>query len=479
LAPICLETSESPSWVSWGEVEIWGTPHGEIPPRTTSTTVLEMLPEGGPGLILHGGTVITVDSDFTVSEAIAVSGGVIEAVGSSDEVLALRGADTTVVDLGGATVIPGIVDPHIHMIQHQTPDHDEMASAQKVLIESGRTTVGIPGIIPINMEGFEGFEDRALLRIHLYLSYNTNCGEPPPDPDYWRSFDFSHDPADRIAVAGVKVFADGGSCHGPAVGWDYPDPLPEGIGFTDWVGQGSLFITAEELAAVIRETGDKGGQVVVHVAGERAVVTGLDGMELALGDEGNPQRHRLDHNDFVPPEHRSRYGELSVAPLVFGDYDSCFEPAGMWSVLAPEEVLSWHRANRELVEANPGLPIAWHSDVPFTSFDVFAQLQFLVNVAEVTDEGVYCDPPDFLADEGVGVVQAIRMMTWNAAYAMALESSIGSLEPGKRADLIIIESNPLDLPEDEAYRNVVWVTMIDGVAEHCVAPAEMCDQLSS
>lgn len=472
-----IETSDSPSWVSWGEVEIWGFRDDGVPPGVTTTTDVTTLPEGGPDLILHGGTVITVDSDSSIAEALAVTGSLIEAVGSDDQILGLRGANTTVVDLGGATVMPGIVDPHIHMIQHQTPDHELMASAQQTLIESGRTTVGIPGINPFNMDGFEGFDDRAVIRMRLYVSYNTNCGERPL-PDYWRSFDFDHDPADRIAVAGVKVFADGGSCNGPAVDWEYPDPLPDGIGFTDWVGNGSLYITTDELANVVRDTGNRGGQTVVHVAGERAVATALDGMEQALGDGGNPQRHRLDHNDFVPPEHRSRYGELGVIPVVFGDYDSCFEPGGIWSVLAPPEALSWHRANRKLVEANRDVPVAWHSDVPFTRIDVFAQMQFLVNVAEVTEEGIYCDPPDFLVDQGVGTEQAIRMMTWNAAYAMNLETVAGSLEPRKSADLIIIETNPLDQPEEEVYRNVVWVTMVEGAVEYCVAPREMCNRLT-
>ncbi len=472
-----IETPVSPSWVSWGEVEIWGTPDDGIIPEVAVATATEPLPEGGPDLILVGGTVITVDAEFSIAEALAVDEGQIAAVGSIEAILALRGTDTRVVDLGGATVMPGIVDPHIHMIQHETPDVEAMAAAQQSLIESGRTTVGIPGIAPFNMEGFVSFADRTVIRIHLYIAYNSNCGDRPL-PDYWRSFDFGQDPDDRLAVAGVKVFADGGSCNGPAVAWTYPDPLPEGIGFTDWVGKGSLYITADELAGVVLETGERGGQVVVHAAGERAITTALDGMEQALGSGGNPQRHRMDHNDFVPLDQRKRYGELGVIPVVFGDYDSCFEPGGIWSLLAPPEALERLQHNRDLVEANSGLPIAWHADLPFTRIDIFAQLQMLANLAEVTEDGAYCDAPEFLADQGVGVEQAIRMMTWNAAYAMNLEAAIGSLEPGKRADLIIIEANPLELPEDGLFQNAVWATLIDGAVAHCGGPPELCDQFT-
>ena len=466
-----IQTSESPSWVSWGEVIILGIPDREV--VTPSTVPDRALPETGPDLILHGGIVITVDSAFSLAEAVAVDRGVIVAVGGDSEVLALRSRDTVVIDLAGATVMPGIVDPHIHMIQREVPDQAAMGEAQNSIIQSGRTTIGIPGANSSNLPEFGIFKERAILRIHLYVTYNTNCGEPPVEPDLWRSVAF--DPVtDQVAVVGVKVFADGGSCMGPAVSWEYPDPLPPNIGFIDWTGRGSLFISAEELADVVRTTDARGGQTVVHVAGDRAIVTALEGMEQALQDFESPLRHRLDHNDFVPPEHRSRYSELGVVPVVFGDYDSCFESDGMWSLLAPESALGYHRANRSMIEANPDLPIAWHSDLPFTVMDIFAQMQFLVTVAEVTEDGTFCDPPDFLADQGVDIDQAIRMMTWNSAYAMGLEEYAGSLEEGKWADLIIIERNPLEAATDEVHRNNVWATLIGGSVAYCAGPQLLC-----
>lgn len=471
-----IETTESPSWVSWGEVEIWGSAVGQPPLPVVQATETEMLPADGPDLILFGGPILTVDSTFTIAEALAIRGNRIQAVGNSDEIMGMRGTNTVIVDLHGAAVMPGIIDPHIHLIQRQIPDLELMLEDQRILIESGRTTVGIPGIRPNAFASFAGFEDDTIVRVHLYVGFNTNCGEPLPT-GFWQSFEFSHDPDQRLSVAGVKVFVDGGSCNGPAVDWIYPDPLPPDIGFTDWYGNGSLYITAEELAGVVRETGDRGGQVVVHVAGERAIVTGLDGMELALDGESNPQRHRLDHNDLVPIEHRTRYGQLGVIPVVFGDYDSCFAPAGMWSLLAPPEALQHLQHTHDLIVANPGLPIAWHSDLPFTRIDIFAQMQFLVNLAEVSEDGSYCNAPDFLADQGVGIEQAMRMMTWNAAYAMNLEDHIGSLETGKRADLIIMRASPLELTSTEVYRNVLWATVIDGVTQYCAGPEDMCDPL--
>lgn len=59
-------------------------------------------------------TVITADAAFTVAEALAVSGERILAVGSADEVRAAAGPDATVVDAGGAAILPGFIEPHMH-----------------------------------------------------------------------------------------------------------------------------------------------------------------------------------------------------------------------------------------------------------------------------------------------------------------------------------------------------------------------------
>src|SRR5918995_2017177 len=68
-----------------------------------------------PQLILHGGKIFTADSDRPWAQAVAIRGERIVAVGADEEVLALRGAATRLMDLQGRTVIPGINDAHIHV----------------------------------------------------------------------------------------------------------------------------------------------------------------------------------------------------------------------------------------------------------------------------------------------------------------------------------------------------------------------------
>src|SRR5262245_33612633 len=64
--------------------------------------------------ILTNGQVITVDARFSIAQAVAITGGKFTAVGTSADIGKLAGPSTTVVDLKGRTVIPGLADDHLH-----------------------------------------------------------------------------------------------------------------------------------------------------------------------------------------------------------------------------------------------------------------------------------------------------------------------------------------------------------------------------
>ncbi|MGH7199384.1 MAG: amidohydrolase, partial [Planctomycetaceae bacterium] len=72
------------------------------------------LADDAPTLIVHHGKIVTVDPEFTIAEAMAVRGDRILAVGSNEDVLKLAGPRTEKLDLGGKTVLPGLIDSHTH-----------------------------------------------------------------------------------------------------------------------------------------------------------------------------------------------------------------------------------------------------------------------------------------------------------------------------------------------------------------------------
>jgi len=70
-----------------------------------------------PDQILSNGKILTVDKDFSIVQAIAIDGNRILATGSNEQILALADANTNIIDLEGRTVVPGLIDNHVHYIR--------------------------------------------------------------------------------------------------------------------------------------------------------------------------------------------------------------------------------------------------------------------------------------------------------------------------------------------------------------------------
>lgn len=87
-----------------------------------------------PNLILYNGKVITVDREFSIAQAVAISSDRITAVGTNAEVQSLAASNTELVDLEGKTVLPGLIDTHTHPLgaalyefDHVVPDMETVA----------------------------------------------------------------------------------------------------------------------------------------------------------------------------------------------------------------------------------------------------------------------------------------------------------------------------------------------------------------
>jgi len=70
--------------------------------------------QAAPDLILSNGKIITVDQRFTIAEAVAIKNDRVIGVGSNQEILRLAGSGTRKIDLKGKSVIPGLIDNHMH-----------------------------------------------------------------------------------------------------------------------------------------------------------------------------------------------------------------------------------------------------------------------------------------------------------------------------------------------------------------------------
>ncbi|MBS0266823.1 MAG: amidohydrolase [Planctomycetes bacterium] len=108
----------------------------------------------GPDLILRNGKIVTVDANFTVADSLAIQDGRILAVGKFDDIKTLGTENTLLLDLGGKTVLPGLIDSHVHPVaastyefDHPIPEMDTIAdvlqyiAARAAIVEAGQWIV--------------------------------------------------------------------------------------------------------------------------------------------------------------------------------------------------------------------------------------------------------------------------------------------------------------------------------------------------
>jgi hypothetical protein len=116
-----------------------------------------------------------------------------------------------------------------------------------------------------------------------------------------------------------------------------------------------------------------------------------------------------------------------------------------------------------------GFPVAWSTDWPYRPIDTLHyHLYNLVTRKQVADDGItVCEPDSVVAAGRVTTRQALRMMTLTSAYALHMESTVGSLEPGKLADLIVVSRDPLAVAPDSLKDLVVLSTVVGGAPLYC------------
>jgi predicted amidohydrolase YtcJ len=425
----------------------------------TSTNTPPPIPAEPADVIFHNGTIITIEENLPLAEAIALRNGLIQAVGTSEDILALQDSETIVIDLQGKTIMPGFVDPHTHILNDAGAYLGlNLDEAQDLALKNGITTLADMYVDEGFLKVLRSLESTGDLRVRTsaYLVATNNCGEPLGD---WYT---ANPPTDEfgemLRISGVKLFLDGGTC-GPAA-------VSEVVKSNE--GMGTLFLSDKELAEIVRKADSGGYQIAIHALGDRAVDQAMDALNAVIDSPGNPERHRIEHALFMVDGQFSRFSEMGVNPVIFGYWPTCSEDGTGYTENWKHNIRRW----RELVDANPGLVIAAKTDTPWMGPpSPLLELYSLTTLREVAEDGSICEPAEWLADRTLTISEALPMLTINAAYVLFREDEVGSLGIGKLADLIVLSGNPLGNPDGIKDLSVL-VTVVGGKTEYCAAGQE-------
>ncbi len=247
----------------------------------------------------------------------------------------------------------------------------------------------------------------------------------------------------RLAADAVKIWADGGmSSRTAAIHGRYPVPP---------YGSGILSFSRDELTGMVGDLAGRGFQVCIHAQGDRAIEAVLDAYAAVLGDgAGNARRHRIEHAGAMYPALAARAAKLGIVvasqPGFLSTLGDGFAAAFPQSSDELYAFASWRRA---------GITVAGSSDAPVITASPLIGIRDAV--LRRTAAGQVLGP-----GERLSALDALDMYTRAAAFAMHREGEIGSLEPGKLADFVVLDASPLDVDPERIGDIQVLATVLGG-----------------
>ena len=384
---------------------------------------------GAEKTVLRADRLLDVEAERMLNgHAVLISDGRIEAVGPADDLPNAEGAE--IVDLGDATLLPGLLDSHVHLagshewhgyrrlaVSHPRAAIEGVANAKRTLL-AGFTTVRNLGAANYNVVALRDAVDDGTV------------------------------PGPRILASGPSLGITGGHCDSNLLPYRY-NVRAEGVANGPWAvrekvrqnvkygadvikfcGTGGVLskgtrigaqqFTFEEMEALVDEAHLLGLKVAVHAHGTDGIKTalraGVDSVEHAslIDDEG------------------IRLAKRNGAFLSMDIYVSDFilaegEAAGILEEsLQKERIVG--RAQRESFQR---------------------ALRAGVKMAYGTDAGVYPHGTNarqlaYMVEWGMTPMQAVQTATTSTAELFGREAEVGSITPGKYADIIAVDGNPLD-----------------------------------
>jgi predicted amidohydrolase YtcJ len=226
--------------------------------------------------------------------------------------------------------------------------------------------------------------------------------------------------------------------------------------------RGMLFVAPEELQQQLVRYDAMGLKVKVHAAGDAAVRQGLDAIAAAREANGmTGVLHDVSHNSFVAPEDLARAAEID-AVLEFSPYIWFDSPivANVSQAVGPERMERWIPV-REALDAGVFTVIGSDWNV-VPSINPWLAMETLVTRRP---PGV-TDAAQIGAREAITLEEAFDLFTINAARQMYRADKVGTLEPGKQADLIIVDRNIFEVPIETVHATQVLATMLVGEFVH-------------
>ncbi|WP_223424665.1 amidohydrolase [Tateyamaria pelophila] len=253
---------------------------------------------------------------------------------------------------------------------------------------------------------------------------------------------------DKLRMGAVKLMTDGS-----IQGWTARVRWPGYIG-----GQpNGMWNTAPEaIYALCAEMQARGIQMHIHVNGDEAAEVSLDAIEAALSAHpGQGHRHVLQHCQMMDRDLYERAAELGCCTNIFSNHIWYFGDQHVALTLGEDRA---HRMDAARSALDAGVPIALHSDAPVTPLGPLFTAWCAVNRRTMSGRvlgAVQC----------LTVPEALYAITMGAAFTLKLDSEIGSISVGKRADFAVLGDDPTGV-DPMALKDISVLGTVSGGTVH-------------
>jgi predicted amidohydrolase YtcJ len=343
-----------------------------------------------------------------------------------------------------------LVDKAMEMVYAKIPDptpEERRAAVLAALAHMnsvGLTSVGDAGDDARDIALYRELADQHLLTVRIYAMILDTGNDFKSLSKNGPLLSYGND---RLTVRAVKMIADGAlGSRGAALLAPYSDqPTNSGL----------LQMSNAVIEGKIETALKAGYQVNIHAIGDAANRQVLDGFEAAYKVVGGRQlRNRIEHAQIIALSDIPRFKQLdliaSMQPThATSDMNMAEDRIGKERLRG---AYAWHTLLAQ------GTRIAGGSDFPVESDNPFFGLHAAVTRTDHAGQ----PPGGWHAEQAMTLLEAFRAFTMDAAYAQHQETTLGSLEPGKWADFILVDRDLFKIPPAQIWQTKVEQTWIAG-----------------
>ncbi|MED1470549.1 amidohydrolase [Bacillus salipaludis] len=293
------------------------------------------------------------------------------------------------------------------------------------------------------LECFDTFKefdeaDRLTTRLHLYPAMNGDLSRVKQMRETFNS--------QKLRLAGLKQYVDGVVTGYTAYMLDPYVDKPETKGHTAF--------PPETIKSWVAEADKEGFQIRFHAIGDGAVRLGLDAFEEAQIINGKwDSRHALEHVEVIDPNDIPRFKELGVIASTQPSHLALM-PRTSHTSRVKEEKFPYLYTCKSLLDA--GAALAFGTDFPIAPLSPILQIFHAVTRVDFTGRDIWN------GQEGIRIAEALRAYTMGTAYSVHRETELGTLEPGKLADIVVLDQDLFTVPLKRIPETKVKMTIMDG-----------------